>query len=139
MSNDGIMLTIGEDGIARAYDDTYDITIHCESAEEQEKVTELLKAKKLRWTQVLKMAWPDKDFKWIPVTDGDEWKPPVDEDGESDFILLSFSNVGVLCIGQYRGGDEGGAFFEGDDDEPLINRGFIVNAWMPLQAPYREE
>ena len=125
MSNDGIMLTIGEDGIARAYDDTYDITIHCESEEEQERAKKLLMER--------------MELQWIPVTDGDEWKPPVDEDGESDFILLSFSNVGVLCIGQYRGSDEGGAFFEGDDDEPLINRGFIVNAWMPLPKPYREE
>jgi hypothetical protein len=123
--DEGIMLTIGDDGIARAYDDTYDITIHCESAEEQEKAKKLLMER--------------TELQWIPVTDGDEWKPPVDEDGYSDFILLSFSNVGVLCIGQYRGGDEGGAFFEGDDDEPLFNRGFIVNAWMPLPAPYREE
>ena len=29
--SDGITLMIGEDGIAREYDDTYDITIHCES------------------------------------------------------------------------------------------------------------
>lgn len=34
---DGIMLSIGKDGIAREYDDTYDITIHCESREEQEE------------------------------------------------------------------------------------------------------
>lgn len=33
--SDGIMLTIGEDGVARQYDDTYDITIHCESEVEQ--------------------------------------------------------------------------------------------------------
>ena len=36
--SDGIMLSIGDDGIAREYDDTYDITIHCESREEQEEV-----------------------------------------------------------------------------------------------------
>ena len=36
--SDGIMLSIGKDGIARAYDDTYDITIHCESQEEQDEV-----------------------------------------------------------------------------------------------------
>ena len=54
---DGIALTIGDDGIARVYDDTYDITIHCESAEEQEKAMELLKA---------------KNPHWVPVTDGDE-------------------------------------------------------------------
>ena len=42
MSSDEIMLTIGEDGIARSYDDTYDIVIHCESEEEQEKAKKLL-------------------------------------------------------------------------------------------------
>lgn len=37
---DEIMLMIGEDGIAREYDDTYDITIHCESEEDREKAIE---------------------------------------------------------------------------------------------------
>lgn len=125
MEIEGIMLTISEDGKVKAYDDTYDITIHCESAEEQEDAKKLLMEKtKLQWT---------------PVTDGDEWKPPVDEDGESDLILLSFENASFLCIGQYREDEEGGAFFEGDDDEPLIKHGLIVNAWMPLPAPYRGE
>ena len=40
--SDGIMLSIGDDGIAREYDDTYDITIHCESREEQEEVRKAL-------------------------------------------------------------------------------------------------
>lgn len=40
---DAIMLMIGEDGKATAYDDTYDIVIHCESQEEQNRVIHLLK------------------------------------------------------------------------------------------------
>ena len=39
---DEIMLTIGEDGKASLYDDTYDITIHCESKEEQDEVKRVL-------------------------------------------------------------------------------------------------
>lgn len=39
---DDIMLTIGEDGKASLYDDTYDITIHCESQEEQDEVKRVL-------------------------------------------------------------------------------------------------
>lgn len=124
MPNNEIMLHIGDDGIARVYDDTYDITIHCESAEEQEKAMELLKV---------------KNPHWVPVTDGDEWKPDMDEDGYSDYILLSFDNASFLCIGQYREDEEGGAFYDGDDDEPLTKIGLIVNAWMPLPAPYRDE
>ena len=38
MENKEILLAIGEDGIAREYDDTYDVTIHCESKEDQEKL-----------------------------------------------------------------------------------------------------
>lgn len=36
-NDDYVMLTINEDGIAEAYDDTYDIVIHCESESEQKK------------------------------------------------------------------------------------------------------
>lgn len=124
MKNDGITLHIGDDGIAREYDDTYDITIHCESAEEQARAKGLLQAEKLYW---------------IPVTDGDEWKPTLDEDGYSDYILLSFDYLPCPCIGQYRENEEGGAFYNEDSDEPLLKRGFIVNAWMPLPNPYRDE
>lgn len=42
--SDVIMLSIGNDGIARAYDDTYDITVHCESREEQEEVRKALES-----------------------------------------------------------------------------------------------
>ena len=37
-----ILIYLDEDGKAKAYDDTYDITIHCESQEEQDKVRRLL-------------------------------------------------------------------------------------------------
>lgn len=40
--SDEIMLVFGEDGVAREYDDTWDITIHCESEEEQKAVLEKL-------------------------------------------------------------------------------------------------
>ena len=40
--SDEIMLVFGEDGVARKYDDAWDITIHCESEEEQRAVLEKL-------------------------------------------------------------------------------------------------
>lgn len=42
--DDKIMIRIGEDGVARLYDDAYDVTmtIHCENEEEQKKVIELM-------------------------------------------------------------------------------------------------
>lgn len=39
-----IQLYISDDGVAREYDPTWDVTIHCESEEEQKKVIELLKS-----------------------------------------------------------------------------------------------
>lgn len=38
MENKEILLALGEDGIVRKYDNTYDVTIHCESKEDQEKL-----------------------------------------------------------------------------------------------------
>ena len=42
METEGIMLVIGEDGVARQYDDTYDVTIHCESREEHDRIMKIL-------------------------------------------------------------------------------------------------
>lgn len=39
---DDLMFTVGEDGTASFYDDTYDITIHCESQEEHDEVVRIL-------------------------------------------------------------------------------------------------
>lgn len=40
-----------EDGTFSAYDDTYDIVIHCESEEEQKKVIECLREIRFRRTK----------------------------------------------------------------------------------------
>lgn len=42
--SDAMKFIENEDGTFSAYDDTYDITIHCETEEEQKKVIERLKA-----------------------------------------------------------------------------------------------
>lgn len=52
---------------------------------------------------------------WIPI---DERLPEVDEDGESNYILLSFSNYSLPTIGRYEVDKEGsGAFYEGDEEK----------------------
>ena len=43
----GIMMIRGDDGVFREYNDEFDITIHCESQEEAERVMEKLKQIKL--------------------------------------------------------------------------------------------
>lgn len=42
--SDGMTLVQSEDGSFSAYDDTYDVVIHCETEEEQKKVIERLRA-----------------------------------------------------------------------------------------------
>ena len=39
---DGIQLIIREDGTAEEYDDTYDLTIHCTSEDEQKEVLKIM-------------------------------------------------------------------------------------------------
>lgn len=69
-----------------------------------------------------------------------EYEPPeVDEDRYSDKILLGFSNYILPAIGEYRVDKEGGAYYEGDDDTPLIQYGLIVNGWMPLPERMQED
>jgi rubrerythrin len=40
--SDSIQIYFDEDGVARAYDDTYDITIHCETEEEYNDAMQML-------------------------------------------------------------------------------------------------
>ena len=117
---DSIMLQISDDGKATLYESTYDITIHCDSEKEQHEVMERLNS-----------------MNWIPILDRDGQMPEVDDEGYSDYILLSFRNASFLCIGQYREDEEGGAFYDGDSENPLTKIGLFVNAWMPLPERYK--
>lgn len=58
-------------------------------------------------------------------------------DNES-YILLSFDNFSVPCVGRYKQDESGGAFYIGDDDETCISQELYVNAWQPLPEPYKE-
>ena len=64
--------------------------------------------------------------KWIPI---EEQIPKEDE-----YILLSFENFSIPVIGRF----ENGAFYAGDEDEPLVKQDMYVNAWMPLPERYGE-
>ncbi len=69
---------------------------------------------------------------WIPCT---ERLPANDND---TYILLSFENFNVPCVGRYIEDEDGGTFYVGDEDESCISQDMYVNAWMPLPASYRE-
>ena len=67
--SDGIMLTIGDDGEATLYDDTYDITIHCESKEEQDEVRKALENMP-HWRPVTE-ATPTEDDEYLCTFDAE--------------------------------------------------------------------
>ena len=69
--------------------------------------------------------------KWIPCS---ERVPDNDR-----YILLSFENYSVPCIGRYEEDKDGGAFYIGDEDEPLISHEIFVNAWMELPEMYSKD
>jgi hypothetical protein len=56
-----------------------------------------------------------------------------------DYLLLSFENFSLPCIGRCEGNDEEGfRFFWGDDEKPLLEYGLLVNAWMPIPERWDE-
>lgn len=76
--------------------------------------------------------------RWRPVMDGDGEMPPVDEEGDSGFILVNFTNApGMFDIARYREDDQGGAYYSGDEPDPYTKIGLFVSAWRPLPEEYR--
>lgn len=117
MMTDGTMMVADENGVFDVYDDTYDVIIHCESEEEQNRVTETLK----------KTVNP-----WIPIT---ERLPETD-----DYILISFENFNVPQVGRYEvGEDSSGEFYPGDENFTYTSIDLYVNAWMPLPKTWEGE
>lgn len=62
-----ISIMFDENGLAKEYDDTFDITIHCESEEEHNKVLEILNR---RWIPVSERL-PEKGGAYLVTT---KWK-----------------------------------------------------------------
>ena len=111
---EGIAMYMNKNGEFDLYDDTYDLTIHCVSKEEQDKAIERINS-----------------CRWIPTS---EKMPDADE-----YILVSFENFTIPMIGRYTvDDDDNGTFRIGDEDESFAENDLYVNAWMPLPKPYRE-
>ena len=113
---DGIMLTIGADGKAAVYDDTYDIVIHCESQEEQNQAMKRL----------------ENIPRWIPCSEG---LPGVN----GSYLVTVHPNyivpgcIHVDMLSWFNG--KWWFDLDGQDAEfpdPII-------AWMPLPDPYGGE
>ena len=64
---------------------------------------------------------------WAEIFEDDPATFPLDD----GYVLLSFENCAIPMIGRCEGSAEDGySFYAGDDDEPLISFGIVVNAWM---------
>ena len=114
--SDEMMFVQNKDGTFSAYDDTYDVVIHCKTEEEQKKVIE-----RLKFTN------------WISV---DDKLPDSDKP-----ILVSFKNLPFPMIGRYTANDDGGGVFRvtADEDESFVEHDLYVNAWMELPKCYKED
>lgn len=73
-----------------------------------------------------------EDDGWIPVES--EEKPPTE-----GYIYLSFVNFFAPMVGRYEEDENGGAFYIGDEEETCISQDMIVNAWKPVDKPYRQD
>lgn len=81
--------------------------------------------------QIIKEVEKEYSDGWIPCS---ERLPENDK-----YILLSFENFPHPEIGRYKGDEDGGAFYIGDDTETCISQDLIVNAWQPLPEPYKQK
>lgn len=80
--------------------------------------------------EIVKKASEEYNGGWIPCS---ERYPDND-----NYVLLSFENYSVPCVGRYEEDENGGAFYIGDEDESCVSQDMFVNAWQPLPEPYRE-
>lgn len=104
--SDAMELIQNEDGTFSAYDDTYDIVIHCETEEEQKKVIERLSTD------------------WIPVNER------LPEPGKDVAVLLKGF---IPAIGRYEvRRDSIGTFVVPGQIETPVEYRLPVTAWTPL-------
>lgn len=115
--SDEIMLTIGDDGEATLYDDTYDITIHCESKEEQDKVM-----------QILQNPEPHR----IPVT---ERLPETTDAVLTTYIVNGDRSRRYVEESSYYGND--GSWSSPWDEYRIAGTRIEVIAWMPLPEAFK--
>jgi hypothetical protein len=126
--SDGIMLSIGEDGIAREYDDTYDITIHCESREEQEEAIKCL-GNKPHWI-LCSDRLPEEETDVI-VTRTFLGLKDRSHGWNNHLPPKTYVEVAQYFNGEWRA--------LSDEYKCARDRHTDPIAWMPLPEPYQED
>lgn len=124
--SDTMKLVQNEDGTFSTYDDTYDITIHCETEEEQKKVIEHLKS-----------------ISWIPVSekmpDKRDWFLAVFRELDTGYQLIPRVAEFINRPDNEHATADGWHiidFFEGPKEYIKLLK---CVAWMPLPEPYKED
>lgn len=114
-TNDSILVMLNPDGLAEIYDDTYDITIHCESLDEQETVSKMLG--RLRG--------------WIPV----KKRPPNEKEFLEAYCRNAYAAEFIVMI---KGATKPTTLYFRDGCWFDSERNYYdVIAWMPLPEPYK--
>lgn len=115
-------LIFDEDGTASLYDDTYDLTIHCVSQNEQDNTLEILKR---RWISCSEQMPPEHDSKILKTLGINKVSDDVIvtiEDGDGERLTA----VAQTYDGKWHW-DFKHAFYN-----------CKVVAWMPFPGPYKE-
>ena len=131
---DEIKMTIGEDGKVSLYVDTYDITIHCESQEEQEEVERILQnvphwipcsAGLPKTNDPVNVTWVNRnpEVYYMDIKD----KPFTATAHYYKGRWYWYSSVTQDFLDEY-----------GECESELVDKDFHILAWMPLPGPYKE-
>ena len=111
-----ILYTLGEDGVLSEYDDTYDVTIHCSSKEDQDQTVKII-----------------KESNWIPTSERlpneQEFKTHYRRNYHAAEFIVTINGATKSTTLYFKNG------FWFDEENNYYN----VLAWKPLPEPYRPE
>lgn len=111
-----ILYTLGEDGVLSEYDDTYDVTIHCSSKEDQDQTVKII-----------------KESNWIPTSERlpneQEFKTHYRRNHHAAEFIVTINGATKSTTLYFKNG------FWFDEENNYYN----VLAWKPLPEPYRPE
>lgn len=128
--SDEMTLVQSEDGTFSAYDDTYDVVIHCETEEEQEKTIERLKS--TNWIPVSERLPEEHDSIFAKFKGTDNWKRGMFEKTSKYVIATVVFDDGTVLVEQAHTTD--GIW---RTDKKVL--GGTVVAWMDYPEPYKED
>lgn len=119
-----------EDGTFSVYDDTYDIVIHCESKEKQDKTIEHLKS--TSWIPVTERLPEEHDSIFAKFKGTNKWSESMFERTSYEVIVtVKYADGTILTETAYTKDGEWKL------SHPTFNG--IVIAWQPFPNPYKED